>query len=447
MIAAATDIALVVTRDGIIQDLSFRRAGPWLAQYRSWVGRPWVETVAKDSVSKVEALLHEAFGPHSVRAREINHRAEGMPDLPIWYSAVSLGDKDRILAVGRDLRAVASLQQQLVSAQQSMEREYARLRRAETRYRLLFHIASEAVLVVDAESNRVVEANPAAAELLKDSPRGLGGRELASFFDGTDWPELKSMLDGARVTGQAEYELSVRLADGRPVTASASLFRQDGAALVLVQLTAEGEPRPSRRGAQVIEAIEGLPDGFVVVDVDGRVMMANSAFLDLVQMATEEQVRRQPIERWLGRAGVDLNIIMANLREHGTIRNFSTTVRGEHGSNEKADLSGVAAIDDDQPCYAFVIRPLTVASRSASPLEGGLPNSVDQLTDLVGRVSLKEIVRETTETIERLCIEAALEVSGNNRASAAQILGLSRQGLYTKLRRHALGESETEEGD
>lgn len=447
MIAAATDIALVVTRDGVIQDLSFRQAGPWLAQYRSWVGRPWVETVAKDSVSKVEALLHEAFGPHNVRAREINHRAEGMPDLPIWYSAVSLGDKERILAVGRDLRAVANLQQQLVSAQQSMEREYARLRRAETRYRLLFHIASEAVLVVDADSNRVVEANPATAELLQDSPRGLGGGDLATFFDQDDWPELKNLLDRVRVTGQAKEELSLRLVDGREVTASASLFRQDGAALVLVQLSPVGEAKPSRRGAQVVEAIEGLPDGFVVIDADGRVIMANSAFLDLVQMATEEQVRRQPIERWLGRAGVDLNIIMANLREHGTIRNFSTTVRGEHGSTEKADLSGVTAMDGNQPCYAFVIRPLTVSSRAGSPLDSGLPNSVDQLTELVGRVSLKEIVRETTETIERLCIEAALEVSGNNRASAAQILGLSRQGLYTKLRRHALGETESgEEG-
>ena len=51
-----------------------------------------------------------------------------------------------------------------------------------------------------------------------------------------------------------------------------------------------------------------------------------------------------------------------------------------------------------------------------------------------------EIVRESTDMIERLCIEAALKVSGDNRASAAQLLGLSRQGLYSKLRRHGLGD-------
>jgi DNA-binding NtrC family response regulator len=54
-------------------------------------------------------------------------------------------------------------------------------------------------------------------------------------------------------------------------------------------------------------------------------------------------------------------------------------------------------------------------------------------------VPMKEIVRETTDLIERLCIEAALELTGNNRASAAELLGLSRQSLYSKLHRYGVG--------
>ena len=54
-------------------------------------------------------------------------------------------------------------------------------------------------------------------------------------------------------------------------------------------------------------------------------------------------------------------------------------------------------------------------------------------------MSLKEIVRESTDLIERLCIEAALAYTADNRASAAEILGLSRQSLYSKLHRHGLG--------
>jgi DNA-binding NtrC family response regulator len=54
-------------------------------------------------------------------------------------------------------------------------------------------------------------------------------------------------------------------------------------------------------------------------------------------------------------------------------------------------------------------------------------------------MSLKDIVRESTDLIEQLCIEAALSYTSDNRASAAEILGLSRQSLYSKLHRYGLG--------
>jgi DNA-binding NtrC family response regulator len=49
-------------------------------------------------------------------------------------------------------------------------------------------------------------------------------------------------------------------------------------------------------------------------------------------------------------------------------------------------------------------------------------------------------VRDTVDVIERLCIETALNLTGNNRASAAKLLGVSRQSLYAKLRRFGLAE-------
>jgi DNA-binding NtrC family response regulator len=74
-----------------------------------------------------------------------------------------------------------------------------------------------------------------------------------------------------------------------------------------------------------------------------------------------------------------------------------------------------------------------------------LPRSASQMTELVGRLPLKDIVRETTDLIEQLCIEAALELTGDNRASAAEILGLSRQSLYIKLRRLGIIESASDD--
>ena len=76
--------------------------------------------------------------------------------------------------------------------------------------------------------------------------------------------------------------------------------------------------------------------------------------------------------------------------------------------------------------------------RDLPPVTRDLPRSVEQLTEMVGRMPLKDIVRESTDLIERLCIEAALNFTSNNRASAAEILGLSRQSLYSKLHRHGM---------
>ena len=56
-------------------------------------------------------------------------------------------------------------------------------------------------------------------------------------------------------------------------------------------------------------------------------------------------------------------------------------------------------------------------------------------------------MRDTTDVIERLSIEAALELTGDNRASAAEILGLSRQSLYVKLRRFGLAERNGDDAD
>jgi transcriptional regulator PpsR len=104
------------------------------------------------------------------------------------------------------------------------------------------------------------------------------------------------------------------------------------------------------------------------------------------------------------------------------------------------EISAVSVDLQGQSWLGFAIRNVERRRVTDGRPTRELPRSVEQLTELVGRVSLKELVRETTDVIERLCIEAALELTGDNRASAAEMLGLSRQSLYVKLRRYGLGD-------
>ena len=69
----------------------------------------------------------------------------------------------------------------------------------------------------------------------------------------------------------------------------------------------------------------------MVTGLDGRVMTANASFLQLAQMPNEERALGESLDRWLGRTGVDLDVLRANLRQHGSIRLFATVLRGELG--------------------------------------------------------------------------------------------------------------------
>lgn len=441
LVVAAMDVALVVDRKGVIREVTCSNDDLRDAIDDKWRGRPWADTVTAETRPKIEALLKDAAQQIEPRWRQVNHPSSQGPDIPISYSAVRVGGSGRIMAVGRDLRPVATLQQRLVNAQQSMEREYAKLRHAETRYRMLFQIASEAVLVVDVSSGRVIEANPAAADLLQAPMRRLIGHSLAEHFDDDGRAALESLLAAARVAGRAD-EVRVGLADGsREFRVSASLFREDRSSYLLVRAASivTGDAATASVGSRVLDLVETLPDGFVVTDGEGRVLSANRAFLDMAELSSEQQALNATLDRWLGRPGVDLNVLLASLREHGTVRMFSTAIQGSHGSKADVEICAVAAPRGKDGSYGFSIRDVSSRLSGAPRREQELPRSVKQMTELVGRVPLKDLVRETTDMIERLCIEAALELSNDNRATAADLLGLSRQSLYAKLHRYGLG--------
>ena len=446
LIAAAADVALILDLDGAIRDVAVNSAelAAELESRGKWVGRLWVDTVTPETRAKIDSLLREAASNAAPRWRQVNHPSTRPVDIPILYSAVQVG-AGRIVAFGRDLRAVSELQQRLVDAQQSMERDYSRLRHVETRYRLLFEMSSEAVVILDAVTQKAIEANPAARALFGDTGAQVIGQVFPGAFEADTAPAVHALLVSVRANGRAE-EVRVRLAaTGREVIVSAWQFRQESSAFVLVRVLpvaadAATAPVMPMLQAKLIKVVENAPDGFVVTDQDGVILTANAAFVEMAQLASEEQARGESLDRWLGRAGVDVGVLIANLRQRGSVRLFATSMRGEFGDTAEVEISAVSVTNGGQPCLGFAIR--NVGRRLSSVARSGrdLPRSVEQLTELIGRVSLKDLVREATDVIEKLCIETALDMTGDNRASAAEMLGLSRQSLYVKLRRYGLGD-------
>jgi transcriptional regulator PpsR len=440
LIATAADVALILDSEGNVVDVAFHREefGTELSGSPAWIGRRWTDIVTPDSRDKVATLLEEATRSTVPRWRQINHATAG-GSVPILYTAVQVGD-GRVVAVGRDLKAIASLQQRLVEAQQSMERDYSKLRLMEMRYRLLFQMSLEPFFIIDASTLRVIEINPAAARVLGPNVTRLTGRSIFDIFDTSGAAAVRALLSVIRAAGRAD-DVRARLADGeQEFDVSASLFRNDEGELFLMRFSAaQAAAQVPKIRWKLLKLVESAPDGFVVTNSEGRILTANAAFLEIAQLSSADQAEGEMLERWLGQTAVDLNVLIANLRQRGSVRLFASTLRGEHGVASAVEISAVSVMNSERECFGFSIRNIGRRLRGDSPAPH-LPHSVEQLTELVGRISLKELVRETTDIIERLSIETALEMTGDNRASAAEMLGLSRQSLYVKLRRYGLAE-------
>ena len=440
VLSASSDLALVLDEAGKIHDLSTSIPLLLRENFAEWTGRNLLDALTVESRAKAEKLIKEASAGAPTKLRELNLMLRAGVMATVNCGAMQIGDKGRILMFGRDLSATAAIQQRLIAAQAETEREYSRLRQAETRFAILFESCSDAMLIVAPATLRITEINPPGVSLIGKSAKRILGRSLTDLFEPTGARAVMTMLAAIQSVGYAD-EARARL-DDREMRVSASLFRQDSGVQILVRLEpVENAPGLLRNAADLGDLVEALPDAFVVADADYKVVKANAAFLDMAQVASLSLVRDQPLERWLGRPGIDMGALVAILKQHGFARNFHTVLRGARGRDEDVEVSALALPDSERPSVNISIRSVP-RRRTASAAPGHeLPQSVEQMTELVGRVPLKDMVRSATDWIERLSIEAALIVTGDNRASAADMLGFSRQSLSMKMRRYGLGDS------
>jgi len=438
LVRAAFDIAFVLDKDGVIEDFSVRKAELLALGCQSWIGRSWVDTVTSESRIKVQEMLASLDDSEDLCWRQVNHAMDKCADLPVQYAVLRLGDDGRFLALGRDMEAIAVLQRRLIETQQSIERDYLRLRHIETKYRILFETGSEAVMLVDGLSFRVLDANSSAQVFVKDGNKKLIGRDITDCFEPTYRDEIQSLLRMAHATGRVEMCRARFVGAGGDCTVSASVFRQESGPHFLVRLLPHGMvARPTSAADQELlfsEALEHSPDGFVLTDRAGVIKSANAEMMTMLGVTSMSQLHGQPLENWLVRGGVDWGVLLTNLRAQTVVKDFSTELRVMAGSTIAVEISALT-LNTDQAYYAFYIRDVERARVKETPVVGGMESSVAELSKLVGRMPMRDIVGETVDMIEKMCIQSALELTRNNRASAAEMLGLSRQSLYVKLRR------------
>jgi transcriptional regulator PpsR len=436
------DVTLLLDADGVIREASF---GSSLQgeDGASWLGKPWTDTVASLGNSNVQRMLDDAKTTGISAFRQVTQRFPSGLEVPMEYTTVLLGGRAGMLAIGKNLQAVAELQSRLIAAQQTMERDYWKLREVETRYRLLFDASNEAVLILKASNLRIVEANPAALRALHLSPQSRddnGGQEFLPILSPQDVNAFQAMLARVRDHGKAPSIIVHLGPDRKSWALRGTLVASEPWPVFLLQFTPVGQSRSDAEQNELPstdELIEKTPDGFVVLDKTGVILKSNQAFLDLVQVGSKTSVIGQRLSRWLWRPGADVSVLLSHINRAGSVRMFSTVIHSELGTDTDVEISAAGDRESDFHVVAAVMRD--VSRRLQGPMANDtLRASLASISEQVGKTPLRELVRNTVGVVEHHYVRAALELADGNRTAAAEILGLSRQSLYAKLNRYGL---------
>lgn len=428
----ATDIALVIGENGIIERVAQAGAEPLNPAANEWVGRPWIDTVTAETRGKAAQLLTEASQTGVGRRREINHPSSGGDSIPVSYSAIRLGVEGPLLAVGRDLRSITAIQQRFLEAQREAELSYWRARQGEARYQELFRVAHDAVALVDIETLQIVEANEAAAKLFDLPLEDLPNRMVVNAFEKHSRRALEELLRAAQASGQ-QSEVRLRLAQ-RALTASVAAvpFRQHERLCALLRIRPL-ESNESLLGVELSMArmVDEFSDAVIVTKSNGRILGANRTFQDLVH-ADEAGILGRSLRDWLGLADGTFDQILERVRQSAVLRDLTGTIVLGLGQVVVVRISAHLLTDSDEEHIGFVLRRVPVAHRERTSELIPSPNA---WAIRLGAEPLPELLERASRTLELQLITRALSETNGDLDATARLLGIDPTELARRRSR------------
>jgi len=441
---ASADISFVLDDSGSIQNIY--SDNKYLAKQISddLIGKKWLEVVEPDSITKVQRLLNDANPDTISKFRQINMIGnERNIALPMMCASIKTSSSKKIIVIGRDITEVSRLQQNLVSAQKEISQNYLQISQLEERFRSIFEIGTESIVIVQADDEYpIVEMNRNAIKQLLLAKNNCIGKSLLSLIPAKEIIKVINFLKGVQDTDEPSI-LKTLLSNGEATQISATSFINSGIPYLLLNLKPLDLARVSSlidADSLTVEAIENNPYGFVVCTPEGLILKANKAFNKLSSTKGEQDLIGTNIRNYLGPETADFDLMMQSLQGKASSQSCVSSITNATSSIKLVDISAVS-VAQPRACIGMIFRQVDSRQNKGARIDKKLVRSSQELSMLVGKVPLKDILAETTDLIEQLCIKAALDLTQDNRVSASEILGLSRQSLYIKLRKYGLVDS------
>ncbi|MBU3620426.1 transcriptional regulator PpsR [Polynucleobacter sp. CS-Odin-A6] len=438
---ASADISFVLDDFGSIQDVYSHNESLVKHIPDDLIGKKWLEVVEPDSRKKVQYLLDDANPDNISKFRQINLSTnEKNIALPIMCASIKTLSNQKIVVIGRDLTPTAQLQQNLVAAQKEISQNQLQINQLEERFRSIFEIGVESIIIVEVNDGYpIVEMNGNAIKQLLLAKNHCVGKSFLSLLPADEINKVKVFLQEVLETSGLRV-LDTFIVGDKELRISATSFINSGKPYLLLNLKSLDPTNSAsllESDSLAVKAIEDNAYGFIVCTPEGLILKANKAFIKLSNTKGEQELIGTSIQNYLGSETADFERMMQSLKGKASAQACVSSISNKNGGIKLVDISAVS-VSQPRACIGMIFRQIDSRQNKDKRIDKKLVRSSEELSMLVGKVPLKEILAETTDLIEQLCIKAALDLTKDNRVSASEILGLSRQSLYIKLRKYGL---------
>ncbi len=249
--------------------------------------------------------------------------------------------EDQLRVANAELnKRIALLEETLLKKEMTGEA----LQNSEKRYQRLFESAKDGILILNAETGKVVDVNPFLLQLLGYSYDALCGRhiwELGVFKD------IAASKDAFKALQENEYiryeDLPLETHDGHPISVEivSNVYMVDHSKVIQCNIRdISRRKRAEAESKRLMAAIEQVAEAIVMTDAQGIIQFVNPAFERTTGYRREEAIGQNPRilksgehderfyrnfwdtissgKTWAGR--------MVNKRKDGTFYNEETTI-------------------------------------------------------------------------------------------------------------------------
>lgn len=323
--------------------------------------------------------------------------------------------KNQLLLPHTDPNIIALLQEALLKKEQTM----AALQASEKRYRRLFESAKDGILILDAETGKVVDANPFLLQLLGYSYDELCGKhiwELGAFKDIAASKDAFKTLQDNEYIRYEDLPLETHAGHAIAVEFISNVYLVDQNKVIqcnIRDITASKQAKAER--LQFMAAIEQVGDAIILTDVQGTIQFVNPAFKLMTGYSGQEVIGQNPRvlksgkqdetfyrnlwktissgQTWAGR--------MDNKRKDGSLYTEETTISPVH--NAAGQIVNYVAIKRD------ITEPLRLAAdfqqaqkmAAVGLLAGGVAHDFNNMLGVI--LGFAEIALFKVNKEESLC--------------------------------------------